>query len=216
MEIVNSKIEAYINDRCSAHKQLLEEIERDTYANVLLPRMLSGEVQGRVLSMISHMIKPSAILEIGTFTGYSALCLAEGLTDDGRLDTIDINEELEDRTRNFFNKSEYAKNINYVIGDARDKIKELEGPYDLSFVDADKSSYQQYYDLILPKTKVGGFILIDNVLWSGKVLGRKDGKKIDKDTQAIIEFNDALAQDNRVEKVILSVRDGLFLVRRIS
>lgn len=215
MEIINQRIEKYITDHCSDHDQLLQEIERDTYANVLIPRMLSGKVQGRVLSMISHMIKPNSILEVGTFTGYSALCLAEGLSENGRIDTFDINEELEDRVRGFFNRSEYADQINYVIGDAREEIEKLDGPYDLSFVDADKDSYKTYYDLILPLTKVGGYIVVDNVLWSGKVLDREN-PKLDKDTKAIIEFNKYVAEDPRVEKVILSVRDGLFLVRRIS
>lgn len=214
MDIIHPDIEQYATNHSSAESDVLKKINRDTHANVLMPRMLSGELQGRLLSMVSHMIKPNRILEIGTYTGYSALCFAEGLADDGMIDTIDINEELEEKVSTFFKESDYSGKINYLIGDAGDIIPTLSFTYDLVFIDADKINYHKYYELAIDKVKKGGYLLIDNVLWGGKVLGGEWVKKIDKDTQAIIDFNNFVKQDKRVEQVMLTIRDGLLLVRK--
>lgn len=214
MEIINPDIEAYCEAHSDDESLLLKEINRDTHVNVLMPRMLSGNLQGRFLSMIAKMIRPSRILEIGTFTGYSALCMAEGLAKDGEIDTIDINEELKERVNAFFEKSTYQRQINYHIGNALELIPNLDFMYDLVFIDADKINYQKYYDMVFDKVNSGGYILIDNVLWSGKVLGQPFIKKVDKDTQAIIDFNTFVKHDARVEEVMLTIRDGLLLVRK--
>ena len=191
---------------------MLKKIDRDTHAKVMMPRMLSGHLQGRVLSMISHMIRPQRILEIGTYTGYSAVCLAEGLQENGKLITIDINEELEDRVRNYFADSPYSKKIEYKIGNAVEVIPSLNETFDLVFIDADKERYSVYFDLVIEKVRSGGFILADNVLWSGKVLDTKP----DKDTRAILEFNKKIQDDPRVENVLLPIRDGIMLMRKVS
>lgn len=211
MEIVNPSIEKYITDLASPEHPILKKLNRDTHAHILMPRMLSGHVQGRILSMISKMIKPKNILEIGTFTGYSALCLAEGLTENGQLTTIDINEELEEMVLKYFDEAGIRDNINYILGNAIDIIPKLDGFFDLVFIDADKHNYQNYYDLVIDKVSSGGFILADNVLWSGKVV---DEAK-DKDTLNIHSFNEYVQKDQRVENVILPLRDGLLLVRKL-
>jgi caffeoyl-CoA O-methyltransferase len=174
------------------------------------PRMLSGHLQGRFLSLISKMICPKAILEIGTYTGYSALCLAEGLQPDGKLITIDVNEELEDRVKGYFNQSDYRDQIDYRIGKALELIPQLTESFDLVFIDADKENYANYYDLVIDKVERGGIILADNVLWSGKVLNAKP----DKDTQNILAFNDKVHNDARVENVLLPIRDGITVIRK--
>ena len=179
--------------------------------SVLKPRMLSGHLQGRILSMFSSMIQPDRILEIGTYTGYSALCLAEGLGEGGMVTTIDINEELEERVQGYFEQSCYSKQIKYLIGDALVIVPTLKEKYDLVFVDADKINYKNYYDLIIDKMVQGGFIIVDNILWSGKVT--KNIKKGDKDTKALIDFNKYVHEDTRVENVLLPVRDGLMLLK---
>lgn len=191
---------------------MLRRVNRDTYAGVLRPRMLSGHLQGRLLAMISCMLRPQTILEIGTYTGYSALCMAEGLAEGGRLITIDINEELEDRVRATFAASSLADRIDFRIGNALKVIPELNETFDLVFIDADKENYSAYYDLVLPRVREGGIILADNVLWSGKVLQTK----LDKDTKAIIEFNRKIQEDRRVENVLLPVRDGIMMIRKLS
>ena len=173
--------------------------------------MLSGHFQGRVLSMLAQLLKPTAILEIGTYTGYSALCLAEGLTPDGKLITIDVNEELAPRVRSYFEASAYAQQIDYRIGNAAQLIPTLQYTFDLIFIDADKQQYPLYYEQALEKLKPGGFILIDNVLWSGKVL---DTQHQDKDSVLLRELNLKISQDARVEKVLLPIRDGLYLIRK--
>jgi predicted O-methyltransferase YrrM len=188
-------------------------LNRETYAKVLMPRMLSGHMQGRLLAMLSQMIRPAAILEIGTFTGYSAICLAEGLRENGKLYTIDINEELEEMVRHFFKEAGVESKIEYHIGNALQLIPTLEVVFDMVFIDADKSNYINYYDSIFDKVNKGGFIIADNVLWSGKVV-EEPGKKTDADTQAIINFNKHIQQDNRVENILLPVRDGLMIVRK--
>jgi len=212
MNFIDPTIDQYASDHTSPESELLHNLNRETHMKVLQPRMLSGHFQGRLLSMISHMVKPKFILEIGTYTGYSALCLAEGLQKDGKLLTIDIDEELETRCRQFFDKSDYGSNIEMRIGNAQDIIPTIEAQIDLLFIDADKDNYQTYFDLCMPKLSPGGFMLIDNVLWSGKVLSPADAK--DKDTIALQAFNKALMQDDRVEQVLLPVRDGLTLVRK--
>jgi len=191
--------------------ELLQHIDRETNLKVLMPRMLSGHYQGRVLSMLSKMNSPKRILEIGTFTGYATLCLAEGLTEDGIIYTLDINAELEDMVRDNFAKSPLNSKINYLIGDAQKSIKSLKDEvFDIVFIDADKKNNGTYYDLIFDQVKRGGIIIVDNVLWSGKVLANAQ----DKDTKNISSFNDQIATDSRVEKLILPVRDGLFVIRK--
>jgi predicted O-methyltransferase YrrM len=190
---------------------LLQRINRDTHADVRMPRMLSGHLQGRFLAMISSMIRPASILEIGTFTGYSALCLAEGLNPGGKLITLDINDELETRVRRYFDQSPWKHQIDYRIGDAREIIPSLAGPFDLVFIDADKENYAHYFDLVIDNVRSGGFLVADNVLWSGKVLESKP----DKDTRAIQEFNEKVSADIRVQTMLLPLRDGLLLMRKI-
>jgi len=212
MDLINTEIQAYAERHTSDAGELLKRIDRDTHAQVLRPRMLSGHLQGRVLAMISQMIRPKRILEIGTYTGYSALCMAEGLADDGKIITIDINEELEARVRGYFAKAGVHKKIDYRIGDAATIIPSLREEFDLVFIDADKENYARYYDLVFDRVKVNGFILADNVLWSGKVLDDKP----DKDTRAILEFNAKVQRDSRVENVLLPIRDGIMMIRKVS
>jgi caffeoyl-CoA O-methyltransferase len=195
---------------CEPESELLQRIDRETHLKVLMPRMLSGHYQGRVLSMLSKMIRPSRILEIGTFTGYASLCLAEGLAENGKLYTLDINVELEDMVRKNFLDSPYNQHISYILGDATETIRQLDEVFDLVFIDADKKNNGTYYDLVFDKIRPGGLIIVDNVLWSGKVLSNQQ----DKDTKNISIFNDKIAADDRVEKLILPVRDGLFIIRK--
>lgn len=211
MDIIHPSLQKYSEDHTTSESELLKKINRDTQANVMMPRMLSGHMQGRILSMISCMIRPSAILEIGTYTGYSALCLAEGLKPGGKLVTLDINEELESRVRSYVNESAFAEQIDYRIGNALEIIPTLNMDFDLVFIDADKENYARYYDLVINRVPLGGFILADNVLWSGKVLDQK----VDKDTRAINEFNRKVQDDYRVENVLLPVRDGILIMRKI-
>ncbi|HWA33105.1 MAG TPA: O-methyltransferase [Cyclobacteriaceae bacterium] len=211
MEITNPDLNRYAEEHTSPESDLLKGINRETFAEVLMPRMLSGHLQGRVLSMISRMIRPSLILEIGTYTGYSALCLAEGLRDGGKIITLDINEELESRVRKFFGEWNGPGTIDYRLGDARKIIPDLPGPFDLVWIDADKENYSTYFDLVIDKVRRGGFILADNVLWSGKVLDAKP----DKDTRSIQAFNKKIQDDPRVMNALLPVRDGIMMMQRI-
>ncbi|MFN5679352.1 MAG: O-methyltransferase, partial [Flavobacteriia bacterium] len=211
MEFISPELQQYVTEHSSAVSPLLSQIDRETHLEVLQPRMLSGHFQGRVLSMLAQLLKPTAILEIGTYTGYSALCLAEGLTPDGKLITIDVNEELAPRVRSYFEASAYAQQIDYRIGNAAQLIPTLPYTFDLIFIDADKQQYPLYYEQALEKLKPGGFILIDNVLWSGKVL---DTQHQDKDSVLLRELNLKISQDARVEKVLLPIRDGLYLIRK--
>lgn len=208
MEIVNQQIEEYCEAHSDLEPEILAEINRDTHLNMLKPRMLSGRFQGRLLSMISKLVKPKNILEIGTFTGYSALCLAEGLQNQGKIYTIEADEEFEQRIRLNIKKANKEQQIELLMGNALDIIPTLDINFDLVFIDADKLNYLNYYKLIIDKLNIGGLILSDNVLWSGKVV---DETKKDATTKLLKEFNEYLAKDNRTEKVLLPIRDGLFL-----
>lgn len=210
MDLLNDALETYLDHHCDPEDDLLKHVNRETHLKVLMPRMLSGHYQGRVLSMLSKMVNPNRILEIGTFTGYATLCLAEGLRPNGLLHTIDVNEELENMVRHNFRKSALDAKIYYHLGKALDIIPTLDEIFDLVFIDADKKNNANYYELVFDKVRPGGIIIVDNVLWSGKVL--KDA--IDKDTIGIQNFNELIAQDSRVEKLILPVRDGLFIIRK--
>ena len=210
MEFIDADIEEYARVFSGEPSALLQELDRETHAMILQPRMLSGHLQGRFLSFLAKVIRPKTVLEIGTFTGYSALCLAEGLGPAGRLITIDINEELESFTRSFFDRSDYKHQIDYRIADAKEEINKLEGPFDLVFIDADKRNYALYYDLIIDKMRPGGVILVDNVLWSGKIV---DETARDKSTQALRDFNQKCLEDTRVDKMLLPLRDGLYMLR---
>jgi caffeoyl-CoA O-methyltransferase len=212
MDFIDEGIEEYARLHTEPENDLLKELVRETHAMVLQPRMLSGHLQGRFLSFIAKAYQPTLILEIGTYTGYSALCMAEGLKQGGRLITIDVNEELETFTRSFFNRSAYKEQIDYRIADAAIEIPTIEGPIDLVFIDADKRNYALYFDLVIDKMRSGGLILVDNVLWSGKII---EESARDKSTQALRDFNTKVANDPRVEPLLLPIRDGLFLLRVI-
>ena len=213
MEFIDPLLDKYICEHTANESELLKKINRETHLEVLQPRMLSGHFLGRVLSMFSKMIQPKRILEIGTYTGYSALCLAEGLVPNGKLITIDINEELEERVRGYFAESEYSSQIDYKIGAAMELIPTLNEKWDIVFIDADKDNYIKYYHLVFPMVKIGGYIIADNVLWSGKVI---DSTKNDKDTQLLREYNLLNHEDERVEEVLFPVRDGLMVARKIK
>ncbi len=206
-------IDDYILEHSEKEPDYLAAINRDTWLRQINPRMISGHLQGRVLSMIAKMIRPARILELGTFTGYSALCLAEGLADNGRLDTIEIDDELEDVIRNNIARSPFADKITLHVGDALEIVPNLGMKYDLVFLDADKSVYTKHYEAALEALKPGGFILADNTLWSGKVVEAAHHHN-DKQTHEILHFNEYLANDERVEQVILPLRDGLTIIRK--
>jgi caffeoyl-CoA O-methyltransferase len=211
MDVIPKELQDYAEKHTSEESPLLKKINRDTYAQVLMPRMLSGQLQGRVLSMISCMIKPQVILEIGTYTGYSALCMAEGLAKNGKLITIDINEELKDRVSGYFREANLQEKIDYRIGNAIDIIPTLTERFDLVFIDADKENYARYFDMVIDRVNLNGLILADNVLWSGKVLHERP----DKDTRAIVDFNAKIQRDRRIENVLLPIRDGIMLMRKV-
>lgn len=212
MEFIDEKLDDYCCAHTSAESPLLAKLNRDTHVNVLQPRMLSGHFQGRVLSLLAKMIRPERILEIGTYTGYSALCLAEGLSKTGKLITIDVNAQLEDFVRAYFAQSEFDSQIDYRIANAMELIPNLQEQFDLVFIDADKQNYINYYNMIIDKVKPGGYILSDNVLWSGKVV-QTEGK-LDKDTLLLQEFNRMIQEDERVENVLLPIRDGVMIARK--
>lgn len=214
MEFIDPALLTYCEDHSSDEDFLLKKITRETQAKVMMPRMISGHLQGKMLELFAKMQNPKTILEIGTYTGYSGICLARGLGKDGKLITLDINDELETMVRGFFEESGLADKIDYRLGNALEIIPTLSGPFDMVFIDADKSNYSKYYDLIIDKINPGGIILADNVLWSGKILVEK-GKKIDKDTHAIIDFNTMIQNDPRVENVLLPIRDGVMMARKI-
>ena len=207
-------LDEYISLHTTPENEALQAITRDTHVHILNPHMLSGHVQGRALSMISHMIRPKRILELGTFTGYSALCLAEGLAEGGQLVTIEHNDELEETIRRNLSRSSLCNLIELIIGDCKSELKKIEGPFDLVFIDADKREYCTYLDLVYPLVPVGGFILADNTLWDGHIIDAAYDK--DKQTLGLRAFNDRLAADERFEQVILPLRDGLTIIRKIK
>lgn len=207
-DLVSESIEKYIEAHTSPVSDALEALERRTFKDVLMPRMLSGKVQGKFLSIFSKMMRPQYILEIGTYTGYSAICLAEGLQEGGKLITLDVNEEREDLVNEAIASAGMEDKIVHLVGNAIDIIPTLKHTFDLVFIDADKMNYSNYFDLVIDKVRPGGIILADNVLWSGKVIQEKK----DKDTQALLSFNQKVQQDSRVENVILSIRDGISLI----
>lgn len=211
MHFISQELEDYIEQHSENEPELLAQLNKETYQKILLPRMLSGHFQGRVLSMLSKLIRPMNILEIGTYTGYSALCLCEGMQENGILHTIDIKEELVDFQRKYFDKSPWGKQIVQHLGEATAIIPDLNVQFDLVFIDADKENYLNYFELILPKMNKGGIILSDNVLWSGKVL--EPLQQNDLSTQVLIEYNQLLKNDARVETVLLPIRDGLTVSR---
>lgn len=213
MEFIDEQIQAYAEAHTQQESETLAKLNRDTYANVLMPRMLSGHLQGRILSMFSKMIKPRNILEIGTYTGYSALCMVEGLQEGGKLHTIDKNEELETRIRKFVSEAGRADDIELHIGNALEIIPTLDVEFDLVFIDADKENYLNYYKMLIDTLPSGAVIIADNVLWSGKVLDEKELEK-DEETRVLHEFNSFVTEDDRVENVLFPVRDGLMVVRK--
>ncbi|MFD2917342.1 O-methyltransferase [Psychroserpens luteus] len=213
MYFLPEKLDDYIVAHSEEEPELLQQLTRETYQKILQPIMLSGPYQGRVLSMISKLIRPKTILELGTFTGYATLCLAEGLQSDGEIHTIDVNEELEDFQRKYFDKSGYGLQIHQHLGSALDIIPKLNQTFDLVFIDADKPNYVNYFNLIIDKLNPGGIILSDNVLWHGKVIEPLDKK--DNSTKAVLEFNTLLKNDKRIETVLLPIRDGLTISRKI-
>jgi predicted O-methyltransferase YrrM len=210
MDLFSNSLVAYLEQTCDQESELLKRINRETYLKETMPHMLSGHYQGRLLSFLSKLISPLRILEIGTFTGYATLCLAEGLSQDGRIHTIEINEELQPRLLAYFEEAASSEKIVLHIGEALKIIPTLNETFDLVFIDADKKNNHNYFELVLDKVRPGGLILIDNVLWKGKVLEESP----DNQTQSIIELNNQIASDPRVEKIILPVRDGLYMIRK--
>ena len=212
MDFLPKEIDAYSVAHTTSETEVLNDLNRQTNLQILQPRMLSGHLQGRVLSMLSHMIQPTNILEIGTYTGYSAICLAEGLKEDGKVVTIDRNAELEDFALSYFEKANVSNKIDFRIGNAIDIIPSLKKTFDLVFIDADKTNYSNYFDLVIDKLPKGAYIIADNVLWSGKVVE----DEMDEETKALVDYSTLINEDKRVENVLLPVRDGLMICRKIS
>ncbi len=213
MEFLDPKLETYCELHTSAEEPVLQELNRQTHLKVLKPRMLSGHLQGQLLSLLSKMRNPRRILEIGTYTGYSAICLAQGLSPDGHLHTIDINEELQSMAAEYFQKAQLDEKITMHIGAAAEIVPQLHEEWDLVFIDADKENYSLYYDLVIDRIASNGYIIADNVLWSGKVV--QPVKANDKSTKALLDFNAKVQSDPRVDNVLLPVRDGLMVCRKI-
>lgn len=212
MEFIADNLDLYVCAHSENEPEILADLNRRTHVSVIQPRMLSGHYQGRVLSMLSHMIQPENVLEIGTYTGYSALCIAEGLKEKGHLTTIDVNEELEDFVAAYIEKAGMGDRITQLIGDAIDIIPTLDEQFDIVFIDADKKNYCNYYDLVFDKVKSGGYIIADNVLWSGKVL--EDYDSLDRETKIIMDYNQKVHEDDRVQEVLFPIRDGLMIARK--
>ena len=211
MDFLSPKLDNYIVKHSEEEPQILQQLSKETWQKVLNPRMLSGHYQGRILAMLSKLTKPKIILEIGTYTGYSALCLAEGLDSKGTLYSIDKNEELFDFAQKYFHQTKYKTQIKQLLGNALDIIPSIDEKFDLVFIDADKFNYSNYFERIINKMNSGGIILSDNVLWSGKVLEKPDTKDID--TIALIKYNKLLKEDKRIETIVLPIRDGLTISR---
>ena len=214
MDFINDIITQYAENHSQEEPKLLRELNRETHQKILQPRMMSGHLQGRFLSLLSHLVQPKNILEIGTYTGYATLCFAEGLIDSGTIHTIEINEELFDYTKKYFDKSIYKNKIISHRGDAKKIIPTLNFEFDLVFIDADKSNYSYYFDLILPKLSPGGLIIADNVLWGGKVL-QKSLHKRDIETMELKKFNEKVKAEKKVKTLLLPIRDGLMICRKI-
>lgn len=212
MEFISEDLSNYCDTHTSEESNVLKKLNRETHLKVVSPRMLSGHLQGRFLSFISKLKQPNLIVEIGTYTGYSALCLAEGLTEKGKLISIDVNEETSAFAKSFIQQTDYANKIELVIADAKEYIKTITDPIDLIFIDADKKNYLNYYHLAIEKIHSGGLIIADNVLWSGKITMPESA--MDKETQALHEFNKFVQHDERVENILLPIRDGLMVVRK--
>ncbi|MBN2164815.1 MAG: O-methyltransferase [Marinilabiliaceae bacterium] len=212
MDFGVEKLDNYILDHITEEDQILKELNRQTHLKILRPRMLSGHLQGQLLYLLCKMLNPTRILEIGTFTGYSAICMAKGLADNGRIDTIEVNDELVPFTKSYFERCDVKEKIQFHIGSAIDIIPKLTEVYDLIFIDGDKRQYPQYYHLCFEKLRRGGFILADNILWDGKVIN--DVETNDLYTKGILEFNELVKNDSRVENVILPIRDGISLIRK--
>jgi len=212
INFIDDNILNYSISKSEKESKLLNDLYRETHLKALNPRMISGHYQGRILSLISKIISPKKILEIGTYTGYSAICLSEGLVENGALHTIDNNKELVEIQNKYFKKANLTNKIVQHLGDAKNIIPSINEEFDIVFIDADKESYPQYYDLIINKVKSGGIIIADNILWSGKIL--KNIEKDDQATRSIIEFNNKIIKDNRVKNIILPIRDGLNIVRK--
>ena len=213
MDFLPKEIDAYSVAHTTSETKVLNDLNRQTNIQILQPRMLSGHLQGRVLSMLSHMIQPTNILEIGTYTGYSAICLAEGLKEDGKVVTIDRNAELEDFALSYFEKANVSNKIDFRIGNAIDIIPALKETFDLVFIDADKINYSNYFDLVIDKLPIGAYIITDNVLWSGKVVQKVE--EHDMETKAIVDYNEKIHNDPRVENILLPIRDGLMIARKL-
>lgn len=214
MNFLAPEIEAYAETFTREEGEVLSALNRETWAKVLTPRMLSGHLQGQTLRMFSLMMRPKRILEVGTYTGYSAICLAEGLREGGKLFTIDINEELHEMVQRYVEQAGMSDRVEALVGNAREIIPTLEGPFDLVFIDADKENYSTYFDLVIDRMTAGGFIIADNVLWSGKVL--QPDSELDRETIALKDFARKLKDDPRVETVLLPIRDGLLVARKVS
>ena len=215
MDLISRNLEKYVESYSDSEPDLLKKINKYTHLNVHSPRMLSGHVQGRILSFLSRIINPNLILEIGTYTGYSALCLSEGLSSSGKIITIDKDASLEKKVQSFFNESKKNKQIEYLIGDATKIVPSLEYEYDLVFIDADEKNYLNYFEMVLPKLRTNGIIIVDNVLWSGKVIDIEKLKN-DKLTKIMHNFNETIKKDKRISKIILPIRDGITLIKKMD
>ncbi|HTB06501.1 MAG TPA: O-methyltransferase [Bacteroidia bacterium] len=211
MEFLPEALEKYVEAHIKPEPEVLKKLNRETYANVLMPRMLSGHLQGSFLRMMSTMVNPSQILEIGTFTGYSCICLAGGLKENGIIHTIDINEELSDMVKKYIKEAGIEKKVKTYVGNALTIIPAIQETFDIVFIDADKKNYLKYYDLVFDKVRKGGYIIADNVLWSGKVVE----PKADEETKAIMAYNDKVTNDSRVENVLVPIRDGIMIARKL-
>jgi caffeoyl-CoA O-methyltransferase len=212
MEFLPAEVEQYATDHSKPEGSVLEDLNRETWAKVLRPRMLSGHLQGKILETFSYMINPQRVLEIGTYTGYSAICLAQGLAQGGKLITIDINDEISHIANEYFERASLKNKIDFLVGDARTIIPTLKETWDLVFIDADKENYGLYFDLIFDHVRPGGFIIADNVLWSGKVIEPYD--VLDEETKSLVNFNNRIMNDPRVDNVLMPVRDGLMVIRK--
>ena len=214
MEFISKDLINYCENHTTAEAEVLKELNRETFAKVMSPRMLSGHLQGSFLSLISTLLQPSTILEIGTYTGYSAICLAKGLKQGGKLITIDVNDELKSMVEQYLAKANVLHSCEVLTGDAEKIIPTLNNNFDLVFIDANKEAYSRYYDLVFEKLNIGGYLLADNVLWSGNVV--KEEENWDKDTKHIVAFNEKVNSDSRTEKILLPIRDGIYIIKKIK